>query len=460
MTFVRPSLPQDLLRNPVISSTALKADVFITSPFHIAGGCVAGKLNISINPSDSGDVQLGRVAVDLIGVEELSWSNRRILLSLALEFVDDNHPPPPSILRQQDQNSGPFWSVQPGDEVFPFSVDLPLDVGPGTFSSATARIRYVIYGTILFKIGNVKYLVRCCRDVAITPSIGEMRRTRSDFDHEIKVSEERTFMPEKEGSLNLTASISRPYWFSGGSVFIDVSIENGSLYHIGKIRVKLIRHISVYKVSKFTDGEPGSSDPAFTLKKTMARSELNTGSRWTGLKMDKQASVTCEIEIPKGQLTIPLGTFFEVQYFVVVTTGPKLDPRNRVHAVLPIHILHTHAIHEALLSGIGNKPSFSSFSVVRRSLPNERPSTSTTGTAIRRRHTESDLSHVEPVSVNDETRSSDHVTSGTATPPRVMPESQAASFQGDSATSAPTSSTQLGSLGSYMSSVRSYFTKA
>ncbi|KAK6331107.1 hypothetical protein TWF696_003178 [Orbilia brochopaga] len=324
-TFVRPSLPQDLLLNPVISSTALKADIFITSPFHIAGGCVAGKLNISINAPDSTEVQLGRVAVDLIGVEELSWSSRRIIQALALEFIDDNHPPPPSILRQQDQNSGPFWIVKPGDEVFPFSVDLPLDVGPGTFSSANARIRYVIYGTILFKIGNVKYLVRCCRDVAITPSISELRSTRLDFDHEIKVSEERTFTPANDGYLKLTASISRPYWFSGGSAFVDVLIENGSLYHIGKIRIKLVRHISVYKDSKPSDGEPGSSEPTFTLKKTMARSELNTGSRWTGLKMDKQASVTCEIEIPKGQLTIPLGTFFEVQYFVVVTTGPKLE---------------------------------------------------------------------------------------------------------------------------------------
>ncbi|KAF3910060.1 hypothetical protein ABW21_db0208060 [Orbilia brochopaga] len=118
-----------------------------------------------------------------------------------------------------------------------------------------------------------------------------------------------------------------------------------------------------------------------------------------------------------------------------------------------------HAIHEALLSGIGNKPSFSSFSVVRRSLPNERPSTSTattTGTTVRRRHTESDLSLVEPVPMT-EAKSNDHVTSGVAMSPKVMSESKAASVQ-ESTPPMPTPANngQPGSSGSFMpSSIRS-----
>ncbi|EWC44058.1 hypothetical protein DRE_01410 [Drechslerella stenobrocha 248] len=466
-TFIRPSLPEDLLANPAISSTALKADVFITSPFHIAGGCVAGKLNLSIRSSDSADVHLGRVAVDLVGIEELSWTSRRILLALALEFIDDSHPPPPNILRQQHRSSGPFWSVKPGDESFPFSVNLPLDVGPGTFSSASVRIRYVIYGTVLFKIGNTKFLVRCCRDVAIIPSVGELRRTQLDFDREIRVFEERAFTPAQNGYLKLTASLSRPYWFSGGSAFVDVSIENGSLYHIGKIRVKLVRHVTTYKVPESAEGGIATDRPrvpAWESKRTMARSELNAGTRWTGLNMDKRTSVTCEIEIPKGQLTIPRGkflpgTFFEVQYFIVATTGPKLDPRQRVHVVLPIRILHMHSIHEALLSGFGNKPSFPSFSVARRSLPTQHPSTTST---IRRRRTESDLSQVEPVPIADASESSDHVTSGVATPPRVASGSrtaEATSVRG-SFGSARNSNKRKNSAGSYIPSIRYFFGKA
>ncbi|KAF3937087.1 hypothetical protein ABW19_dt0207682 [Dactylella cylindrospora] len=241
---------------------------------------------------------------------ELSWKNRRMFMALAVEFIDDDHPPPLSILRQT-QRSGSFWSVKPGQGVFLFNIDLPLDVGPGTFSSAGARIRYVIYGTILFKIGDAKFLVRCCRDVAVTPSISELRKNRLDFDHEIKVFEERTFTPARTGTLKLTASLCRPYWFSGGSAFIHVEIHNGSLYHLGKIRIKLVRYINVYKSSKVSDHEIASTgyprNPSWTQRKIMAKSELNSGSRWSGLNGDEQDSVTCEIEIPKGQVTVPLG---------------------------------------------------------------------------------------------------------------------------------------------------------
>ncbi|KAF3165871.1 hypothetical protein TWF225_001116 [Orbilia oligospora] len=298
-TFVRPSLPVDLLVSPVINSRDpcyMKADIFITSPFHIAGGSVAGKLNIST--FQNADLQLGRVAIDLVGIEEYGFGHQKMFIALAAEFIDDDHPPPSTILRQ-GENSGPFWSIRKGEGAFPFDVNLPLDVGPGTFDSGTARIRYVIYGTILFKIGDKKFLVRCCRDVAVAPSLGEFRKTVTDFDREVKVFEERNFVPE--GSLKLTANLSRPYWFSGGSAFVDVLVENETQFRIKTIRVRLVRRIDVYPK------DPKDHPTPATLTKTMARSELNAGSRWTGLTFNKQDAVTCEIDIPKGQLTIPLG---------------------------------------------------------------------------------------------------------------------------------------------------------
>ncbi|KAF3157949.1 hypothetical protein TWF788_005124 [Orbilia oligospora] len=458
-TFVRPSLPVDLLVSPVINSRDpcyMKADIFITSPFHIAGGSVAGKLNIST--FQNADLQLGRVAIDLVGIEEYGFGHQKMFIALAAEFIDDDHPPPSTILRQ-GENSGPFWSIRKGEGAFPFDFNLPLDVGPGTFDSGTARIRYVIYGTILFKIGDKKFLVRCCRDVAVAPSLGEFRKTVTDFDREVKVFEERNFVPE--GSLKLTANLSRPYWFSGGSAFVDVLVENETQFRIKTIRVRLVRRIDVYPK------DPKNHPTPATLTKTMARSELNAGSRWTGLTFNKQDAVTCEIDIPKGQLTIPLGRYFEVQYFIVVTTCPKLDPhRRKVKAVLPIRVLHKDSIHEALMSGIGNKPSFASFSAMRRSLPfapqRLSTSTSTNGTVVRRRYTDSDLSQVEPIPITEAGHQpTNHVTSGTATPPKVDKHKKREDVEGANPDDSQASSSRhFYSFTSHIPSVRSYFSKA
>ncbi|KAK6356968.1 hypothetical protein TWF718_001302 [Orbilia javanica] len=274
----------------------MKADIFITSPFHIAGGSVAGKLNVS---TFHGGLELGRVAIDLVGIEEYGLGHQKMFVALAAEFIDDDHSPPSTILRQ-GENSGPFWKIKEGEAAFPFDINLPLDVGPGTFDSGIARIRYVIFGTILFKLGEYKFLIRCCRDIAVAPSLGEFRRTVTDFDRGIKVFEERDF--DLDGSLKLTANLSRPYWFSGGSAFVDVLVENETRFRIKTIRVRLVRRIDIYP----NDPKEDDSTPA-VLTKTMAKSELNAGSRWTGLTINKQDAVTCEIDIPKGQLTVPLG---------------------------------------------------------------------------------------------------------------------------------------------------------
>ncbi|KAF3308683.1 hypothetical protein TWF173_000806 [Orbilia oligospora] len=454
-TFVRPSLPVDLLVSPVINSRDpcyMKADIFITSPFHIAGGSVAGKLNIST--FQNADLQLGRVAIDLVGIEEYGFGHQKMFIALAAEFIDDDHPPPSTILRQ-GENSGPFWSIRKGEGAFPFDVNLPLDVGPGTFDSGTARIRYVIYGTILFKIGDKKFLVRCCRDVAVAPSLGEFRKTVTDFDREVKVFEERNFVPE--GSLKLTANLSRPYWFSGGSAFVDVLVENETQFRIKTIRVRLVRRIDVYPK------DPKDHPTPATLTKTMARSELNAGSRWTGLTFNKQDAVTCEIDIPKGQLTIPLGKL----KLASVKRGHAKNPhRRKVKAVLPIRVLHKDSIHEALMSGIGNKPSFASFSAMRRSLPfapqRLSTSTSTNGTVVRRRYTDSDLSQVEPIPITEAGHQpTNHVTSGTATPPKVDKHKKREDVEGANPDDSQASSSRhFYSFTSHIPSVRSYFSKA
>ncbi|KAK6363359.1 hypothetical protein TWF730_000793 [Orbilia blumenaviensis] len=104
---------------------------------------------------------------------------------------------------------------------------------------------------------------------------------------------------------------------------------------------------------------------------------------------------------------------------------------------------------------------------MRRSLPfapqRLSTSTSTNGTVIRRRYTESDLSLVEPVPITEAGHQpTNHVTSGTATPPKVGKQKKGkevveGTSQDDSQTS---SNPHFYSFTSHIPSVRSYFSKA
>lgn len=56
--------------------------------------------------------------------------------------------------------------------------------------------------------------------------------------------------------------------------------------------------------------------PNWSEKKTLSHSELNIGTRWKGVKGSQLDVVTCEIDIPRNELSVRMGRFFEVKYFV------------------------------------------------------------------------------------------------------------------------------------------------
>lgn len=109
------------------------------------------------------DIRLGRIAVDIVGIEgerldkfldlgllttvtELSFTHKAIFFNIATELIDSDHPPPATMLLPVESENNVFWKVQPCRASIPFHISIPLKVGPGPFVSTRARIRYVIHG--------------------------------------------------------------------------------------------------------------------------------------------------------------------------------------------------------------------------------------------------------------------------------------------------------------------------
>jgi hypothetical protein len=68
-TFVRPEAPTHLLEYPVIFNPRVTMMVSITQPLYIGGGSVDGRLNIHIRGTRLDDIRLGRVSIDIAGIE-------------------------------------------------------------------------------------------------------------------------------------------------------------------------------------------------------------------------------------------------------------------------------------------------------------------------------------------------------------------------------------------------------
>lgn len=68
-TFVRPMAPMELLDYPIILSPRITMNVATMSPLYVGGGCIDGRLNIHIRGTRLDDIRLGRVGIDIVGVE-------------------------------------------------------------------------------------------------------------------------------------------------------------------------------------------------------------------------------------------------------------------------------------------------------------------------------------------------------------------------------------------------------
>jgi hypothetical protein len=172
-TFVRPVEPYSLLQFPELRHPRIKLGIRVSSPLFMGGGTVEGRLDVTVGQSSDKKKQhgkailLGRIGVDVIGVEEVPPSRKSIFLTLATELIDINHPPPATMLAPAAERipSAQFWTLMPSTSMLPFRLNLPLNVGPGPFHSNRARIRYILCATALIKEAGRQSYVRCAQEV-------------------------------------------------------------------------------------------------------------------------------------------------------------------------------------------------------------------------------------------------------------------------------------------------------
>lgn len=162
-----------MLEFPTHRHPRVSADIQLHAPLFVGGGSLEGNIRITIEDAErqrhKRALAIARISVDLLGVEEMWNAKRDIFMNLATELIDSENPPPENMVDLEKQISplDPFWLVTPSTTTMPFSLSLPLDVGPPPFQSKLARIRYVLCCTLLVRDKGVQYLVRTSREVSV-----------------------------------------------------------------------------------------------------------------------------------------------------------------------------------------------------------------------------------------------------------------------------------------------------
>ena len=172
-TFVRSVRPVDILDLPRLNHRRIALDLRVSAPLFIGGSTIEGQIHMAV---DEGKVSsrrnsrpalsIGRIAIDVLGVET-SYGKHFVFRSLANELIDEAHPPPSFMIAAPRPVSDAFWAVKPCATVFPFRLNLPINMGPPPYDSKHASIRYILCATIAIRVDDKHYHVRRSQSIVV-----------------------------------------------------------------------------------------------------------------------------------------------------------------------------------------------------------------------------------------------------------------------------------------------------
>jgi hypothetical protein len=148
----------------------------------VGGGSVEGTVQINVDDAERirhrRTLDIARISIDLLGLEEMSGNRRHVFLNLATELIDERNPPPANMVDTQEPISSydAFWHLMPSVTNLAFNLSLPLNVGPPPFHSKNAKIRYQLCVSLLIRDHGKQYIVRTSEDVAVL-SVYDRRST-------------------------------------------------------------------------------------------------------------------------------------------------------------------------------------------------------------------------------------------------------------------------------------------
>jgi hypothetical protein len=172
-TFVREPLSKELLEFPSHRHPRIELGLDLTAGIFVGGGSIEGTVQIKVDDAERirhrRTLDIARISIDLLGLEEMSGNRRCVFLNLATELIDENNPPPANMVDKQELSgfNDFFWHLMPSVTNLAFNISLPLNVGPPPFHSKNARIRYVLCVSLLVRDHGRQYIVRTSEDITV-----------------------------------------------------------------------------------------------------------------------------------------------------------------------------------------------------------------------------------------------------------------------------------------------------
>ncbi|KAI9476539.1 MAG: hypothetical protein EXX96DRAFT_577506 [Benjaminiella poitrasii] len=313
--------------------------IYLKSPYFVAGGELAGSIEIQVQSNNISNEDLLAVYKDImgiklyfIGVEAIVSSSHHVyektfqfLKIKTLDFTGIE-----LIVPHQKYSSNKIINV-------PFVITLPSEM-IGTYNDKKASIEYFLQSELYKKTTTksliTKQTVVVYSNMALKPSNDTLALYRPVIQHNRHI---QTRKPN-EGLVTVDLSMPRTIWMSGGPIYISLKIQNNTQKKtIRDIKLELLRKQDLFcltaKDSKTTKLVSSSS-------KVISVTSLAKLNWWKPLEPNSANNFILTIEAPTNQVTIGnQQTLINVSFFIQLSVCSSKNS-NEVIAKLPVVLIH------------------------------------------------------------------------------------------------------------------------
>lgn len=227
----------------------------------------------------------------------------------------------------------------------PFSVNLPLNIGPPPYHSKHASIRYALLPTLVLQTVGSRGVVSRVLDVRML-TVFDPHKALASLPKPL-IATETIELPNMPGpqTVKLTAGLHRQMWVSGNSLFVDLHIINKCHRTLKRLELQIQRSTLWYTHAAAETGSKNASHLRVPRKQEhdiINNEVVKKAKHWNGTPPNTSEVRTCHVQIPQGHVTISTGRFFEVRYFLNVIVTVTMF--RSVTVQLPIVLIHMNSL--------------------------------------------------------------------------------------------------------------------
>ncbi|PWN20409.1 hypothetical protein BCV69DRAFT_312996 [Microstroma glucosiphilum] len=305
----------------------VKLMIALDQATYLAGDCLTGKVELA--SSTSQNLRLGEIAVDLMGIEELTPRDRaasRTFLQSRVLFQGGYLPPSNAVLPSAPIHG--HWAARKGKTTFPFSCRLPSTGSSSVTFAGCAKVRYSVKASVQICYEGTRFSLVCAAEADVAERWEDAHAPQYRRPVE-SVGEAKLFMGGRSG-IWLEAALDRSLYFVGEQAVVRVGVRNWSKRDTSGVRLQVIRTLTLS-----TEGVGGAQEPSIS---EAVHTQLFQGSAFD-FKAQSEVVLHLPIDIPAGARTVRRSRLFDVSIEIVAalplgTFAKDLEVR------LPIFVAH------------------------------------------------------------------------------------------------------------------------